>query len=121
MCLKLRGSIGQEGKNYAVNYCFWHIRVAAGLSRTELMILSMCATSAQKALAYTGHNATYRTLMSHNVVRTHAPVDQDLILQEWCTCDHLSAIGVMSPGGKFYCHSQDRAINSDGMVGILAQ
>lgn len=55
-----------------------------------------------------------------SVVRTYAPVGQTPILREWCTHDHLSAISAISPEGKLYFHSQDRAINSDDVVAFLA-
>jgi transposase len=53
------------------------------------------------------------------VVRTYAPVGQTPIMREWCTRDHLSAISAISPEGKLYFHSQDRAINSDDVVAFL--
>jgi transposase len=53
------------------------------------------------------------------VVRTYAPVGQPSILQEWWTRDHLSAISAISPEGKLYFHSQDRALNSVDVVGFL--
>ena len=52
-------------------------------------------------------------------MRTDAPVGQTPIVREWCTRDHLSAISAISPEGKRYFHSQDRAINSDDVVGFL--
>lgn len=54
-----------------------------------------------------------------SVVRTYAPMGQTPILREWCTRDHLSAISAISPEGKLYCHSQDRAFNSDDVVAFL--
>jgi transposase len=54
-----------------------------------------------------------------SVVRTYAPVGQTPVLREWCTRDHLSAISAISPEGKLYFHSQDRAINSADVVGFL--
>jgi len=54
-----------------------------------------------------------------SVVRTCAPVGQTPVLREWCTRDHLSAIGAISPTGKLSCHSQDHPINSDDVVGFL--
>ncbi len=54
-----------------------------------------------------------------SVVRTYAPVGQTPILREWCTRDHLSAIGAISPEGKLYFHSQDHPIDSDDVVGFL--
>lgn len=54
-----------------------------------------------------------------SVVRTYAPVGQTPIPREWWTRDHLSAISAISPEGKRYFHSQDRAINSDDVVGFL--
>jgi hypothetical protein len=51
-----------------------------------------------------------------SVVRTYAPVGHTPILREWYTREHLSAISAISPGGKLYFHSQDRAINSDDVV-----
>jgi transposase len=46
-------------------------------------------------------------------------VGQTPILREWCTHDHLSAISAISPKGKLYFHSQDRAINADNVVAFL--
>ncbi len=54
-----------------------------------------------------------------SVVRTYAPVGQTPILREWCTRDHLSAISAISPEGKLYFHSQDRALNSADVVAFL--
>jgi transposase len=54
-----------------------------------------------------------------SVVRTYAPVGQTPILREWCTRDHLSAISAISPEGKLYFHSQDRAIDSADVVMFL--
>ena len=54
-----------------------------------------------------------------SVVRTYAPVGQTPILREWCTRDHLSAIGAISPEGKLYFHSQDRALDSADVVAFL--
>jgi transposase len=54
-----------------------------------------------------------------SVVRTYAPMGHTPILREWCTRDHLSAISAISPEGKLYCHSQDRAFNSDDVVAFL--
>src|ERR671914_497865 len=54
-----------------------------------------------------------------SVVRTDAPVGQTPILREWGTRDHLSAISAISPEGKLYFHSQDRALNSDDVVAFL--
>ncbi len=44
---------------------------------------------------------------------------QTPILREWCTRDHLSAIGAISPEGKLYISSQDHPINSHDVVGFL--
>ncbi len=52
-------------------------------------------------------------------MRTYAPVGQTPVLREWYTRDHLSAISAISPAGKLYFHSQDRAINSDDVVAVL--
>jgi len=52
-------------------------------------------------------------------VRTYAPVGQTPILRDWYTRDHLSAISALSPEGKLYFRSQDRAINSDDVVAFL--
>jgi transposase len=52
-------------------------------------------------------------------VRTYAPVGQTPILRDWYTRDHLSAISAISPEGKLYFRSQDRAINSDDVVAFL--
>lgn len=54
-----------------------------------------------------------------SVVRTSAPVGQTLVLREWYTRDHLSAISAISPPGTLYCHSQDRPLNSDDVVAFL--
>ena len=54
------------------------------------------------------------------VVRTSAPVGQTPILREWWTREHLSAISAISPEGKLYFHTQDRALNSGDVVGFLA-
>ena len=54
-----------------------------------------------------------------SVVRTYAPVGHTPILREWCTRDHLSAISAISPAGKLYFHSQDRALNSADVVAFL--
>jgi transposase len=54
-----------------------------------------------------------------SVVRTYAPVGQTPILREWCTRDHLSAISAISPEGKLYFHSQDRALDSSDVVAFL--
>jgi transposase len=53
------------------------------------------------------------------VVRTYAPVGQTPILREWWTRDHLSAISAISPEGKLYFHSQDRALDSVDVVAFL--
>ena len=45
---------------------------------------------------------------------------QTPIVREWWTRDHLSAISAISPEGKLYFRSQDRAINSDDVAGFLA-
>lgn len=52
-------------------------------------------------------------------VRTYAPVGQTPIVRDWWTRDHLSAISAISPEGKLYFRSQDRAINSDDVVAFL--
>ena len=52
-------------------------------------------------------------------MRTYAPVGQTPILRDWYTRDHLSAISAISPEGKLYFRSQDRAINSDDVVAFL--
>ena len=44
---------------------------------------------------------------------------QTLILREWWTRDHLSAIAAISPEGKLYFHSQDHAIDSTDVVAFL--
>ena len=54
-----------------------------------------------------------------SVVRTYAPVGQTPTLREWWTRDHLSAISAISPEGKLYFHSQDRAIDSADVVAFL--
>ncbi|HEX2278062.1 MAG TPA: transposase, partial [Candidatus Tectomicrobia bacterium] len=55
-----------------------------------------------------------------SVVRAAAPVGQTPLLREWCTRDHLSALSALSPEGKLYCHSQDRAIDAADVVMVLA-
>jgi transposase len=54
-----------------------------------------------------------------SVVRTYAPVGQTPILRDWCTREHLSAISAISPEGKLYFHSQDRALDSADVVAFL--
>jgi transposase len=54
-----------------------------------------------------------------SVVRTYAPVGQTPVLREWSTRDQLSALAAISPAGKLYFRSQDRALNSDDVVGFL--
>ena len=54
-----------------------------------------------------------------SVVRTYAPMGQTPVLREWCTRDHLSAISAISPEGKLYFHSQDRAIDAADVVMVL--
>jgi transposase len=46
-------------------------------------------------------------------------VGQTPILREWCTRDHLSAISAISPEGKLYFPSQDRALDSADVVAFL--
>jgi len=40
-------------------------------------------------------------------------------VEEWCTRDHFSAISAISPEGKLYFRSQDRALNSADVVAFL--
>jgi hypothetical protein len=40
-----------------------------------------------------------------SVMRTYAPMVQTLVLLEWSTHGHLSAISAISPGGKLWLHS----------------
>jgi transposase len=54
-----------------------------------------------------------------SVVRTYAPVGQTPVLREWCTREHLSAIGAISPEGKLYFHAQDYSMNSADVVAFL--
>jgi transposase len=54
-----------------------------------------------------------------SVVRTYAPVGQTPIRREWYTRDHLLAISAISPEGKLYFYSQDRAINADDVIMLL--
>lgn len=54
-----------------------------------------------------------------SVVRTYAPVGQTPSLRAWCTRDHLSAISAISPEGKLYFPSQDRALDSADVVAFL--
>jgi transposase len=53
------------------------------------------------------------------VVRTYAPVGHTPLLREWWTRDHLSAISAISPEGKRYFQSQDRALDSVDVVAFL--
>ena len=53
------------------------------------------------------------------MVRTYAPVGQTPILREWWTRDHLSAISAISPEGKLYFQSQNRALDSGDVVAFL--
>jgi transposase len=46
-------------------------------------------------------------------------VGQTPIRREWSTRDHLSAISALSPEGKLYFHSQDRALDSVDVVACL--
>ena len=39
--------------------------------------------------------------------------------REWWTRDHLSAISAISPEGKVYFHSQERALNAADVVACL--
>jgi transposase len=52
-------------------------------------------------------------------VRTYAPIGQTPTLREWCTRDHLSAIGAISPEGKLYFHVQDHSMDSGDVVAFL--
>jgi transposase len=54
-----------------------------------------------------------------SVVRTYAPMGQTPMLREWWTRDHLSAISAISAEGKVYFHSQECALNSEGVVAFL--
>jgi transposase len=54
-----------------------------------------------------------------SVVRTYAPVGQTPILRDWGTRDHLSAISAISPEGKLYFHSQDRALDPADVIAFL--
>jgi hypothetical protein len=53
------------------------------------------------------------------VVRTYAPVGQTLIMREWWTRDHLSAMSAISPEGKLYFHGQDGALNSEDVIAFF--
>jgi transposase len=55
-----------------------------------------------------------------SVVRTSAPMGHTPILREWWTRDHLSAISARSPEAKRSCACQDRPINSEAVVALLA-
>jgi transposase len=52
-------------------------------------------------------------------VRTDAPVGQTPLVRDWWTRAHLSALSAISPEGKVYVRSQDRAINADDVVAFL--
>jgi transposase len=53
------------------------------------------------------------------VVRTYAPMGQTPMLRDWWTRDHLSAISAIAAEGKVYFHSQECALNSEGVVAFL--
>jgi transposase len=74
------------------------------------------AEAQEQAILFIGEAGFYPL---PSVVRTDAPVGQTPILREWCTRDHLSAISAISPAGKLYFHSQDRALNSADVVAFL--
>jgi transposase len=54
-----------------------------------------------------------------SVLRTYAPIGQTLILREWWTREHLSAISAISPEGTRSCHGQDGSLNSEDVVAFL--
>jgi transposase len=54
-----------------------------------------------------------------SVARTYAPVGRTPIQREWCTRDHLSAMSAISPEGKLYFQSQDRAMDSSAVIAVL--
>lgn len=54
-----------------------------------------------------------------SVVRTHSPVGQTPILEEWWTREHLSAISAISPEEQLYFHCQEWALNSVDVVAFL--
>jgi transposase len=86
------------------------------LARDDLACHQKGAQARQQTILFIDESGFYPL---PGVVRTYAPVGQTPILQEWWTRDHLSAISAISPEGKLYFHSQDRALNSVDVVGFL--
>ena len=52
-------------------------------------------------------------------VRTYAPVGQTPVLQVKLTRDHLSAIGGITPTGKMFLKTQERAYCAEQVVDFL--
>jgi hypothetical protein len=53
------------------------------------------------------------------VVRTYAPVGQTPVLREHLSRDHLSAISVITEGGKLYMHEKEGALEGADVIGFL--
>jgi transposase len=88
------------------------------VARGDLACPQKGAEAQQQTILFIDESGVYPL---PSVVRTYAPVGHTPIVEEWCTRDHLSAISASSPDGKLYFRSQDRALNSDDVVGFLEQ
>jgi transposase len=86
------------------------------VARRDLADHQKGAETQQQAILFIDESGFYPL---PSVVRTYAPVGQTPILRDWWTRDHLSAMSAISPEGKLYFRSQDRAINSDDVVAFL--
>jgi transposase len=86
------------------------------VARGDLACTQKGAEAQQQTILFIDESGFYPL---PSVVRTYAPVGHTPIVEEWCTRDHLSAISAISPEGKLYFRSQDRALNSDDVVGFL--
>ena len=53
------------------------------------------------------------------LVRTYAPVGQTPILRVPLTRDHLSAIGAITPQGRIFMQTQERAYRAEDVVAFL--
>jgi hypothetical protein len=53
------------------------------------------------------------------VSRTWAPKGQTPIIEEKAGREHLSLIAAMAPNGQLYVSGQDKAFDSEGIVGFL--
>lgn len=53
------------------------------------------------------------------VSRTWAPRGQTPVIEEKAGKEHLSLIAAMAPNGQLYVGGQDRAYNSEDVVGFL--